>query len=254
MHSVGALQSASSKNRVGEQATCNVWQLQLSRLSVCVCVCVMGVCVCFIGVHCVIIVVIVVSSEPSRDASWSTCYCLPRLPATHFRACHMQHTHSPLQRRCVACGMCYKWMTLAALVSSGRHLGQDEYEAECSVSRCLSRLRVLRVFSVPRSVVAWKWNSATRHGLQQRQTGSGSGSGTGRGRSRKANGRCRCRGRGRGHDPSAECTQTHTHTHTRAHGILTQLLVAAGNAVTHTDTCTHTHTFTHNALDYGAYA
>lgn len=48
-------------------------------------------------------------------------------------------------------------MTLAALVSSGRHLGQDEYEAECSVSRCLSRLRVLRVlrvFSVPRSVVA----------------------------------------------------------------------------------------------------
>lgn len=46
MHSVGALQSASSKNRVGEQATCNVWQLQLSRLSVYVCVYVMGVCVC----------------------------------------------------------------------------------------------------------------------------------------------------------------------------------------------------------------
>lgn len=45
MHSVGALQSASSKNRVGEQATCNVWQLQLSRLSVCVCVCYGRVCV-----------------------------------------------------------------------------------------------------------------------------------------------------------------------------------------------------------------
>lgn len=129
MHSVGALQSASSKNRVGEQATCNVWQLQLSRLSVYVCVYVMGVCVCvclcFVGVHCVIIVVIVVSSEPSRDASWSTCYCLPSLPACHPLSGlpHAAHTHTIAATVCGvwnvlqvddACSSCVKWAPLGA--------------------------------------------------------------------------------------------------------------------------------------------
>lgn len=153
MHSAGALQSASSKNRVGEQVTCNVWQLQLSRLSVCVCVCWGCVFVFRWGAlrH---------HRRHRREQRTKSRRELVNLPVS--LACHplsglphAVHTaHTPLQRRCVACGMCYKWMTLAALVSSGRHLGQDEYEAECSVSRCLSRLRVLRVFSVPRSVVA----------------------------------------------------------------------------------------------------
>lgn len=258
MHSAGALQSASSKNRVGEQVTCNVWQLQLSRLSVSVCV--LGVCVCVcVSLGCI--------ASSSSSSSWAANQVATRagqpasaslacLPATHIRACHMQHTHTLAAAVCGvwnvlqvddACSSCVKWAPLGARRIWGWVQCLALFiPAPCTpcvlcASLCCG-MKVKFYYTARTAAEAeWQWQSQWHRPSQKPKSQwslplpwpwpwpvCGMHSDT---------------------------QHTHTHiSHSHAHRILTQLLVVAGNAVTHTDTCTHTHTLTHNALDYGAYA